>query len=185
VVKLSAADRRNALLDAAWSYVAEHGVHALTLAEAAERGGVSKPIAYNHFQSRAGLLCALYHRYYTGHIEELTKALERAATVEEAAKVIAQAYVDCVEQSGPVAAALAGALSGGAEMETMRRDCDDRYVGLCVATLESRAARPIHFASVVAFVGAAASLSNEVQRGRISKKEAVDHLAGLLASAVT
>ncbi|GAA3274621.1 hypothetical protein GCM10020258_52850 [Sphingomonas yabuuchiae] len=70
----------------------------------AGRGGRAgrglKPIAYNHFQSRAGLLCALYDRYYTGHIEELTKALERAATVEEAAKVIAQAYVDCVEQSG-------------------------------------------------------------------------------------
>ena len=31
---------------------------------------------------------------HTPHIEELTKALERAATVEEAAKVIAQAYVE-------------------------------------------------------------------------------------------
>lgn len=185
MVKLSAADRRNALLDAAWSYIAEHGVHALTLAEAAERGGVSKPIAYNHFGSRAGLLCALYDRYYTGHIEDLTKALQPAEKVEDAARIIAQAYVDCVEQSGPVAAALAGALNGGAEMETMRRDCDDRYVGLCMGTLEARAKRPIHFATVIAFVGAAASLSNEVQRGRVPKQEAVDHLAGLLISAVT
>ncbi|RKH92133.1 TetR/AcrR family transcriptional regulator, partial [Corallococcus sp. AB038B] len=58
--KLPKAQRREQLLDIAQTIVREEGTDALTLGYLAERAGVSKPIAYEHFKTRSGLLIALY-----------------------------------------------------------------------------------------------------------------------------
>src|SRR5687767_16006033 len=54
--KLSKAERRKQLLETAHVIVRDEGTDALTLGYLAERAGVTKPIAYGHFETRAGLL---------------------------------------------------------------------------------------------------------------------------------
>lgn len=181
--RLPRQERRDALLDAAWRFIAERGADALTLAEVAQLGGVSKPVAYDHFGDRAGLLCALYQRYYTRHIHELEGLLARTDTLEAGARTIAAAYVECELQSGPVAAALSAAMKGAARMEAMKRDCDDRYLDLCRRMLVERGSGAPDQITLVGFLGAAASVSQHVVLGRLRQADAVGFLAGLLAGA--
>lgn len=53
-----AASKREQLLEAAWSLIAEHGVHKLRVEEVADKVGVAYSLVYYHFESRAGLLAA-------------------------------------------------------------------------------------------------------------------------------
>jgi AcrR family transcriptional regulator len=53
-----ASSKREQLLEAAWSLIAEHGVHKLRVEDVAEKVGVAYSLVYYHFDSRAGLLAA-------------------------------------------------------------------------------------------------------------------------------
>jgi AcrR family transcriptional regulator len=55
--------RLRQLLDAAWRVVREEGTEALTLGRLAEQSGVTKPVVYDHFGTRSGLLAALYQEF--------------------------------------------------------------------------------------------------------------------------
>lgn len=184
VSRMSRDDRRNHLLDTAWGLMAEAGAEALTLAEVARLAGVSKPIAYDHFGTRTGLLIALYDRYYSDHISSVAIALQADAEVSAAAETIASAYVRCVLETGTVAATLSGAMSGAAELDAMKQDCDDRYLALCKSALEDRAGRPPNPIALVGFLGAAASVAHHVMLGRTTRDDATRFLAALLTSSV-
>ena len=56
-------ERRRQLLETAAAIVRAEGTDALTLARVAEQAGVTKPVAYEHFETRAGLLVALYRHF--------------------------------------------------------------------------------------------------------------------------
>ncbi|MBC8136296.1 MAG: helix-turn-helix transcriptional regulator, partial [Fibrella sp.] len=56
---MSKAQRREQLLQVAYEIIRSEGTDELTLARVAEQAGVTKPIAYEHFGSRSGLLIAL------------------------------------------------------------------------------------------------------------------------------
>ena len=55
--------RRIQLLETASAIVRAGGTDALTLAHLAEQAGVTKPIAYEHFGTRAGLPIPPYPAY--------------------------------------------------------------------------------------------------------------------------
>ena len=58
--RMSREERQRQLLDVAWRLVREEGTEALTLGRLAEQAGVTKPVVYDHFSTRPGLLAALY-----------------------------------------------------------------------------------------------------------------------------
>lgn len=182
--RMTKANRRDDLLDKAWELIATRGADSLTLATVAELAGVSKPVAYDHFETRTGILCALYERYYSEHISGLETALPTATTVTQAAETIARAYVECVLESGPVATALSAAMNGAAEMDALKQDCDERYMSLCAKTLTARSGRSPESVALVAFLGAAASVSEHVVSGRLSPDQAIPFLANMLTTSV-
>ncbi|MBN2992365.1 helix-turn-helix transcriptional regulator, partial [Pseudomonas cedrina subsp. fulgida] len=51
--RLSREDRSRQLLDVAWQLVRDEGTEALTLGRLAELAGVTKPVVYDHFVTRA------------------------------------------------------------------------------------------------------------------------------------
>lgn len=61
--RLSREERQRQLLDVAWRLVREEGTEALTLGRLAEQAGVTKPVVYDHFGTRPGLLAALYQEF--------------------------------------------------------------------------------------------------------------------------
>ena len=76
--KMPKAERRAQLLETAREIVRESGTDALSLGSLAERAGVSKPITYNHFGTRAGLLIALYREINEQQVRATQEALDNA-----------------------------------------------------------------------------------------------------------
>ena len=56
--RLSREERYRQLVETAWQLIGEEGTEALTLGRLAERSGVTKPVVYDHFETRLGLLAA-------------------------------------------------------------------------------------------------------------------------------
>jgi AcrR family transcriptional regulator len=80
-------DLRAALVEAALALIAERGVDALSVAEAARRTGVSAAAPYRHFPTRLDLLRATAVRA----AQLLTAELEMALTSEDPADRLAEA----------------------------------------------------------------------------------------------
>ena len=134
--RLAKADRRAQLLDVALAIVREEGADSLTLGNLAARAGVSKPIAYEHFGTRAGLLVALYRSIDAAQVEALRHALAQAPRgLKEAADLIARAYMHCYADSSGEWHAVAGALKGSGEMEAVQQELLEDYVDLFRAAL--------------------------------------------------
>ncbi len=60
--RLSAAERREQLLDATKTIVDRQGFHAVSIEAVARQAGITRPIVYSHFRDLAGLLEALIER---------------------------------------------------------------------------------------------------------------------------
>jgi AcrR family transcriptional regulator len=88
-------DLRAALVDAALALIAERGVDALSVAEAARRTGVSPGAPYRHFPTRRALLTATAVRAAELLAAELRDALGRNASNDpcEALAITAGVYV--------------------------------------------------------------------------------------------
>jgi AcrR family transcriptional regulator len=66
--RVSAAERRELLLDAARARFARHGFHGAATAAIARDAGCSEPILYRHFASKRDLLLAVLGRELTGRV---------------------------------------------------------------------------------------------------------------------
>jgi len=86
-------DLRAALVDAALALVAERGVEALSVAEAARRTGVSAAAPYRHFPTRLALLTATAIRAAELLAAELRAAVEPIDDPSEAIAATARVYV--------------------------------------------------------------------------------------------
>jgi AcrR family transcriptional regulator len=73
--RMSAAARREQLLDVTGEIVTEQGFHAVSIQAVARRAGISRPIVYEHFGDLPGLLEALVER-------EMTKAHAQISETE-------------------------------------------------------------------------------------------------------
>jgi AcrR family transcriptional regulator len=74
---MSAAERREQLLDTTKAIVLEHGFHAVSIEAVAREAGVSRPIVYGHFHDLAGLLEALTDRESARALGQLAAVVPR------------------------------------------------------------------------------------------------------------
>ena len=72
--RMQAGERREQLLDATKTIVAERGFHAVSIEAVAREAGITRPIVYGHFSDLPGLLEALVER-------ETARALAQLVTV--------------------------------------------------------------------------------------------------------
>jgi AcrR family transcriptional regulator len=86
-------DLREALVGAALEVIAEHGVGALSIAEAARRTGVSAAAPYRHFPSRKALLNATAIRAARLLADDFRLAVDGAGAAAEKLAATAAAYV--------------------------------------------------------------------------------------------
>lgn len=176
--RLSREDRQRQLLDVAWRLVREEGSEALTLARLAEQAGVTKPIVYDHFTTRSGLLAALYQDFDARQTELMDAALEASdATLQSRATVIASSYVECVQLQGREIPGVIAALTSSPELERIKREYEAIFLNKCRAVLEPfTGTRTLAQASLRAMLGAAEALSNAAASGEISAAEAKQEL---------
>jgi AcrR family transcriptional regulator len=90
--RLTAAERREQLLDATKELVAEQGFHSVSIEAVARAAGITRPIVYHHFDGLEPLLLALLDR-------ETSRALEQLAGMLSGEGPLAafSAYLDAVE----------------------------------------------------------------------------------------
>ncbi len=185
--RLSYELRRQQLLETAAAIVRAEGADALTLAHVAERAGVTKPIAYEHFETRTGLLLALY-RHFDARQTEATRALleNQAHTLGEAVAILAASYVDCVLEAGREFGAIAAALSASEEMDDFLHATRERYVELFREALARFTHLPPKTGKAVLYglIGAADTLSQAAAAGRLSRKNATDALVRIMLGAL-
>lgn len=185
-VRLSRADRLRQLIDISWQIVREEGTDALTLPRLAQAAGVAKPVVYDHFGTRNGLLESLYRDYDLRQTAVLDAALGKSGpTLRDKAAVIASAYVDCVLTQGNEIPGVLAALAGSPELERIKRDYQLAFIEKCRATLAPFAGeRGIGNAGFWAMLGAADSLSQAAASADVTPAEAEAELCDIIVGMV-
>lgn len=180
--RMSAPLRYEQLLECALEVLKEEGTDGLSLARVAQKAGVTKPIVYGHFESRAGLLVTLYKNYCARHLAATQQALAQARDATAAAQVLAHCYINCVLSSDSLSLAVDAALDGSAETEKLKQDCDNTMLAFWQTSLQKFTGQTVSKVAFIAFAGAAKSLSKAVANEQVQQQQAVAFLATLLIS---
>ncbi|MGO2236447.1 MAG: TetR/AcrR family transcriptional regulator [Marinomonas sp.] len=178
--RMTASRRFEQLLECALEVLKEDGADGLTLGRVAQKAGVTKPIVYGHFESRAGLLSVLYQNYCQRHLQATQDALADVKDSNTAANALARCYIECVLSSDSLSLAVDAALDGSAETEKVKQDCDDEMMTFWEESLQKFEGKTASKIAFIAFSGAAKSLSKAISDGFINQKEAEVFLANLL-----
>jgi AcrR family transcriptional regulator len=99
--RLTAAARRDQLLDATSEIVAEQGFQGVSVSSAAQRAGVSRPIVYEHFGDLHGLLEALVEREMLRALSQISETSVGDLSEGDPAELLLESlsrYVDAVER---------------------------------------------------------------------------------------
>lgn len=184
--RLSREERHRQLMDTAWRLVREEGTDALTLGRLAEQAGITKPVVYDHFGTRTGLLIALYREFDDRQTALLQAALQTGEpTLAGRAAVIASAYLDCVLAQGREIPGVVAALTSSPELEKVKRECDAAFRETCRGALAPFAkAGAIAPAGLWAMLGAAEALSAAAANGELTAAEAEAELAETIVAMV-
>lgn len=175
--RLSKDERQRQLIDVAWAVVRGEGTDALTLGHLAERAGVTKPVVYDHFGSRNGLLGVLYAEYDNRQHALLDEALRASGkSLSAVAKVIAGAYVDCVMAMGRELPGVSAALAGAPELDALKKAHEALFLAKCRAALQPYAKQPLGQAGMRAMLGAAEAVSFAAAAGEIEVGDALHEI---------
>jgi AcrR family transcriptional regulator len=95
---MARAERRDQLVDTAERVFVARGYALASMDDVAESAGVTKPVLYDHFGSKDGLLAAVVTRLGDQMLETTGAALERAASPEDALESGLTAYFRFVDR---------------------------------------------------------------------------------------
>lgn len=170
--------RTRQLLEASWTLIRDEGTDALTLGRLAEAAGITKPVVYDHFGTRNGLLAALYEDYDIRQTALFDAAVAAAKpNVQDKALVIARAYVDCVLTQGREIQGVLAALSGSPELAAVKRQYQEAFIKKCAGIFAPFAGpEGVSTASLWAMLGAADALSDAAVVGDITEAQAKEEL---------
>lgn len=170
--------RARQLLDVSWTLIDDEGTDALTLGRLAEAAGVTKPVVYDHFGTREGLLAALYEDFDTRQTALFDTAIVAAKpTLPDKARAFADAYIACVMTQGRDIQGVMAALNGSPELKKVKRHYQKILLNKCAQIFAPFAGRSgVHNASLWALLGAADALSDAAVLGDIAEHEAKETL---------
>jgi AcrR family transcriptional regulator len=180
------AERHAQLLDAARELIREEGSDAVTLARIADRAGVTKPLVYQHFGARPAVLAELYQGFKQLTYDRLDASLGNADLgLPEVARIIADAYIDCIDAESTELPGILGALSGSSELEELRQDADEAFSARCRAALTPFSAQGrVSDAALHAILGAADGIARAIVLEKVGFAEGKEALAAVVAGVV-
>lgn len=184
--RMSRENRLAQLMTIAWGIIRTEGSDALTLGHLAERAGVTKPVVYDHFGTRDGLLAALYRDFDERQSATMEAALASSDdTLDAKASILADCYIECVSRQGREIPGILAALVGSPEMERLKRDYQLAFIEKCRALFAPFAGpQGIGTAALWAMLGSAESLSQAAAAHDISDSEARTELRIILIAMV-
>ena len=184
--RLSWQDRHQQLLENGLTIVRDNGVDALTLGALAQHAGVSKPVVYDHFDTRSSLLTALY-RWIDA---ERKRAFQEGMAQDDLAyeptiDALSSTYIRCATDASGEFFAIGAAMTGNEERARIYRELVDTGVEMFEAVLRPHVRMPDPELQrlCIALVGAGESLSTSVLEGVTTEAEAITTYSQLLAQA--
>ncbi|MBW6527814.1 TetR/AcrR family transcriptional regulator [Sphingomonas sp. RHCKR7] len=174
--RLSKADRRKQLLAAALDMIREKGADSLTLGHLAVRAGVSKPVVYDHFGTRSGLLIELYRWIDTERVEAFRQGMAAAyQDRDETIATLATTYIRCAADLTGEFHVVGAALAGSSEKAEVYAELLDQSVAMFVSVLHpfNRLTGAAATRLCVGLVGAGEGLSTAIVRGRLAETEGI------------
>jgi AcrR family transcriptional regulator len=96
---MSAANRREVILDAALEEFSSHGFYETSLEGVADRAGISKALIYEHFPSKVDLHEALLRRYRHDLLERVIEGSSTPRTPEDRLRAGADSFFGFVEDN--------------------------------------------------------------------------------------
>ncbi|WP_307008743.1 TetR/AcrR family transcriptional regulator [Agrobacterium tumefaciens] len=183
--RLSKPERRQQLLETARLIVREEGADRLTLGHLAARAGVSKPVTYEHFETRTGLLIELYRWIDTERIAAFRTLMaqgNRPAT--ETILALAKTYLACGTDQGDEFHAVGAALAGSEEKASVYQELVDAVIEMFMDVLRPHSSfQPESLAlACAALVAAGDALTSAVTRGSCSASEAEEVFSNLIGA---
>lgn len=134
--RMSYDERHEQLLRAARQLIRAEGSDAVTLARIADQAGVTKPLVYQHFGTLSTVLVELYREFKQRTYVRLDAALGPGdLDLPAVARVISDAYIDCIDEESAELPGILGALSGSNELESLRQEADEAFSARCKAAL--------------------------------------------------
>jgi AcrR family transcriptional regulator len=184
--KLPRIERREQLLGTARTIIGEEGTEALTLGRLAARAGVSKPIAYEHFGTRAGLLIALCGDYDDRQAAARTQMIAEGETLFDVASIFASTYINCVMDIGPEMGPAFDALAASEETAAFRQQMREGYIAAYRNGFGSfvELSSPEGSAVLAGLLGAAEALAGDASAGRIERDAAIEALTQIFVAAL-
>lgn len=185
--RLSKADRRRQLLTTALDVIREDGADSLTLGHLAERAGVSKPVVYDHFGTRSGLLIELYRWIDTERVEAFRQAMAAADNDrDETIASLAHAYIRCAADLTGEFYVVGAALAGSTEKAEVYAELLDQSVEMFVSVLRpfNRLTGPAATRLCVGLVGAGEALSAAIVRGKLTEADAIATFHEIISASV-
>lgn len=181
--RLSKADRHHQLLTTALDVIRTQGADALTLGHLAICAGVSKPVVYDHFGSRSGLLIDLYRWIDGERIETFRQAM--AATHrdrDETIACLADAYIRCAADLTGEFHIVGAALAGSADKADVYDELLDQAVAMFVSVLRpfTKVSDDAATRLCIGLVGAGEGLSAAIVRGKLTEADAIAAFAGII-----
>jgi AcrR family transcriptional regulator len=104
--RMSGEARREHLLDTAASLLVQHGFEAVTMEAIRERAGISRGLAYTHFENAEELVFALYEREMTELERRLDEMGDTGATFDDRVRAATRVYFDFIVDRGGLLATL-------------------------------------------------------------------------------
>ncbi len=181
--RLSKDQRRRQLLDTALLIVREEGADRLTLGHLAARAGISKPVAYDHFGTRSGLLIELYRWIDVERVNAFRDAMAIGKrSFKECVTALAAAYIHCAADKTDEFHAVGAALAGSEEKAKVFQELLDNSVRMFVSVLQPHSTLPAAELErrCIGLVGAGEALSAALVRGNLDEAEAAGVFASLI-----
>ncbi|OWK28651.1 TetR/AcrR family transcriptional regulator [Sphingomonas mucosissima] len=181
--RLSKADRHHQLLTTALQVIRTQGADSLTLGHLATSAGVSKPVVYDHFGTRSGLLIDLYRWIDSERIETFRQAM--AATSkdrEETIACLADAYIRCAADLTGEFHIVGAALAGSPEKADVYVELLDQCVAMFVSVLRPFSDMPEAALDrlCIGLVSAGEGLSAAIVRGKLAEADAIGTFAEII-----
>ena len=181
--RLSKADRHRQLLTTALEVVRSQGADALTLGHLATCAGVSKPVVYDHFGSRSGLLIDLYRWIDSERIETFRQAMAaNCKDRDETIVCLADAYIRCAADLTGEFHIVGAALAGSADKAGVYGELLDQSVAMFVSVLRpfSELSDTAATQLCIGLVGAGEGLSAAIVRGKLADADAISAFAEII-----
>jgi AcrR family transcriptional regulator len=141
--RLTPAQRRALIVDAAGRLFGDQGYDAARLDDIAAAAGVTKPILYRHFADKQTLYLALLERH-RDDLPSFTAAMPAEGTLEERMRAVLDGWVAYVETHTYAWRMLFRDTGGGPEVQAFRTEVQSEARAVLARAIPALSPRPIH-----------------------------------------